>query len=189
MDTKNIFLKKTIILLWLVFIVFCLCYYFLHPQQFTANEITIFLQQFNAQIIIVYFIVSVIRGFTLIPSTPFVLAGAIILPQQPFLALFISVLSISFSATMIYYFADYLNLGNRIEKVYPLHKIKQALNKPKGVFAIFLWSLFPVVPTDIICYAAGAVKMNYFKFITAVVLGELLICALYIFFVGQLFSI
>lgn len=187
MGTKNSVLKKSILLVWLGLIVFCLSYYFIHPERFTADEITFFLQKFNAQILIVYFIISVLRGFTLIPSTPFVLAGAIILPEQPFLALFISLLSIGISATMIYYFSDYLNLGQRIEKVYPVHKIKQTLNKPIGVFAIFLWSFFPVIPTDIVCYAAGAVKMNFIKFITAVVLGELLTCTLYIFFVGKLF--
>ncbi len=186
MDTKNSFLKKIILFVWLGLIVSCLSYYLLHPQKFTADEIGLFLKQFNSQIIIVYFIVSVLRGFTLIPSTPFVLAGAIILPEQPFLALFISLLSISLSATMIYYFSEYLNLGHRIEKVYPVYKIKQTLNKPIGVFAIFLWSFFPAVPTDVVCYAAGAVKMNFIKFISALILGELLTCALYIFFVVKL---
>ncbi len=186
MNAKNSFLKKIITFLWLGLIVFCLGYYFMHPNKFTTDEITIFLQQFNTQIITVYLIVSIIRGFTLIPSTPFVLAGAIILPEQPLLALFISILSIGLTATMIYYFADYLNWGSRIERLYPLDKIKQRLNKPKGVLAIFLWALFPIVPTDIVCYAAGAVKMNFIKFITAVILGEILICAFYIFFVGKL---
>lgn len=188
MGNKNSFLKKLILLVWLVLIIFCLSYYFIHPERFTVDEITFFLQKFNAQILIVYFTVSVLRGFTMIPSTPFVLAGAIILPEQPLLALFISLLSISISSTMIYYFSDYLNLGDRIEKVYPVHKIKHTLNKPIGVFAIFLWSVFPAMPTDIVCYAAGSVKMNFIKFITAVVLGELLICTFYIFFVGKLFN-
>jgi uncharacterized membrane protein YdjX (TVP38/TMEM64 family) len=116
-----------------------------------------------------------------------VLAGALILPEQPFLALYISLLSIGISATMIYYFSDYLNLGHKIEKVYPVQKLKQTLNKPIGVFTIFIWSFFPAIPKDIICYAAGAVKMNFLKFITAVVLGELMTCGMYIFFVGKLF--
>lgn len=189
MNIKNSFLKKIITIVWLGLVVFCLGYYFMNPNKFTADEIPIFLQQFNTQIITVYFIVSIIRGFTLIPSTPFVLAGAIILPEQPLLALFISILSIGLSATMIYYFADYLNWGNKLEKLYPVDKIKEKLNKPKGVFAIFLWALFPIVPTDIVCYAAGAVKMNFLKFITAVILGEVLVCIFYIFFVGKLICI
>ena len=187
MSTKNSYLKSTILLIWLGLIIFCLSYYFIHPEKFTADGITLFLQKFNAQILIAYFIISVLRGFTLIPSTPFVLAGALILPEQPFLALYISLLSIGISATMIYYFSDYLNLGHKIEKVYPVQKLKQTLNKPIGVFTIFLWSFFPAIPTDIICYAAGAVKMNFLKFITAVVLGELVTCTMYIFFVGKLF--
>ena len=186
MNAKNSFLKKIITSVWLGLIVFCLGYYFTHPDQFTVDKITIFLQQFNNQIITVYLIVSIARGFTLIPSTPFVLAGAIILPEQPLLALLISIFSIGLSATMIYYFADYLNWGKRIERLYPVDKIKLKLDKPTGIFAIFLWALFPIMPTDLVCYAAGAVKMNFLKFITAVILGELLVCTFYIFFVGQL---
>ena len=74
MNAKNSFLKKIITIVWLGLIVFCLGCYCTHAEQFTVDKITIFLQQFSNQIITVYLIVSITRGFTLIPSTPFVLA-------------------------------------------------------------------------------------------------------------------
>jgi uncharacterized membrane protein YdjX (TVP38/TMEM64 family) len=48
-------------------------------------------------------------------------------------------------------------------------KIQRAIEK-YGVFAVTLWSFAPVVPTDLICYVAGTVRMNFWKFVLALIL-------------------
>ena len=139
--------------------------------------------------ILTYLVISILRGFTLIPSTPFVIAGGIIFPGQEGLILAISLLGIIGSATLIYFFSDLLNLSDAIEKIYPHEKLKIKLESNYGLFFVFAWSLIPVVPTDAVCYAAGASKMNFLRFITAVFLGEVILCSLYIFSGSSLLEI
>ena len=79
------------------------------------------------------------------------------------------------------YFSDLLKLSNTIEKIYPQHKLKQKMESKYGLLFVFFWSFFPIVPTDAVCYAAGASKMNFLRFILAVFLGELIICSFYVF--------
>ena len=173
--------RKSLLLIWLCLIVGCLLYYFTQKDEFSASQIAIFLKRYNSFLMGAYLIISIVRGFTLIPSTPFVIAGGIIFPGQEWLVLIISLLGIIGSATLIYYFSELLKLGEAIEKIYPHEKLKQKLESKKGLLFVFLWSFIPVVPTDAVCYAAGASKMNFLRFISAVFLGELIICSIYVF--------
>jgi uncharacterized membrane protein YdjX (TVP38/TMEM64 family) len=38
---------------------------------------------------------------------------------------------------------------------------------------VALWAFAPVVPTDLICYAAGLVRMPYRRMIAGIIIGEL----------------
>lgn len=174
-------LKKGILLIWLIAILFCLLYFFTHQESFTTTAIASFFQKFNSYMLFAYFIVSIVRGFTLIPSTPFVLAGGVLFPGQEWLVLLISLVGIACSATLIYHFSHLMRLGAVIEKRYPQERLKQKMESRHGVLFVFLWSFFPVVPTDAICYAAGAAKMRFISYIFAVLLGELIICSIYVF--------
>ena len=42
------------------------------------------------------------------------------------------------------------------------------------------WSVFPFVPTDVICYVAGTLRMHLGKFMLGVTLGEIPIVAFYV---------
>ena len=48
------------------------------------------------------------------------------------------------------------------------------------------WSFFPLVPTDVICYVCGILRVRFWKFLIGVTLGEGAICALYIYGGDQL---
>lgn len=162
----------------------------MYPQIFTAENIAGFLLRFEGQIWLIYLTLSALRGFTLLPSTPLVIAGTILYPQQPFLVLLISLTGILLSSSMIYFFSDFLGFTDYFERKQPrfTHKIKFRLEKPTGLFFVFLWAFFPFVPTDAVCYVAGTTKMAFPKFIAAVFFGELVLCCFYIFFGGYLMS-
>ena len=46
---------------------------------------------------------------------------------------------------------------------------------------IVFWSFFPLLPTDLICYVCGALKIDFKKTLLGVAMGEGAICAIYIF--------
>ena len=57
----------------------------------------------------------------------------------------------------------------------------KALITEHEVPIIIGWSFFPLVPTDLICYVCGVLRVNFVKFIVSVTLGEGAICAVYIY--------
>ena len=148
----------------------------------SAERISMFILRYEAQALWVYLLISISRGLFLIPSTPFVLAGAILFPHQPYLVMSISLLGVVGGATFIYYFSDLLNFSERLEKKYPkqLQLWKKRLNSPKATLFVMAWSFFPFVPTDLICYVAGIVKMRYIYLISGVFLGELVLIYCYV---------
>ncbi len=95
------------------------------------------------------------------------------------------------SSAMIYYFSDYLGFSKFFERHKPAQteKMKQRLNHPLGVLFVTVWSFFPLVPTDLVCYVAGTTKMNFAKFISAVFVGEIILCSVYVFFGGAVLNL
>lgn len=176
-------LRGVCIVVWLGVIATCLVAYIIDPGAFSSENIAVFLSRFHGEIWLVYILISTLRGFTLLPSTPLVIAGTILFPSQPFTVLIVSVTGILLSSTMIYFFADRLGFRRFFEKhgTGRLDKIRARLEHRTGVAFVALWSFFPLVPTDLVCYVAGIVRMRYVKFIAAIFAGELVLCSLYIF--------
>jgi len=92
------------------------------------------------------------------------------------------------SATALYYFSDMLGFSRYLESKYPkeIDKWKARLRSPKATYFVIGWSFFPLVPTDLICYVAGIVKMPYKYMFTGVFLGELTLCIFYVYFGANL---
>jgi uncharacterized membrane protein YdjX (TVP38/TMEM64 family) len=181
-------LRKVFLALWLAIVVAGVGSYLYAPQAFTAENIAAFMLRFLGLIWVAYFLFSAFRGFTLLPSTPLVLAGTILFPDQPFAVLLVSMTGILLSSTMIYHFSEFLGFDEYFESHKPemTKKIKQKLEHPLGFLFVVAWAFFPFVPTDLVCYLAGTTRMRFWKFIIAVGLGELILCTFYIFFGGSL---
>lgn len=182
----NFFLKKQvkqfIRVIWLLAIVFALGYYIMYPENFTPESIKNFIEQQGDNLIIAYTIISFLRGVFLIPSTPLVIAGAIIFPHNLVLVFTISMLGILFSASLIYFAADFLDFDKLFDKIKnkKVQTLRQKIND-YGFWVVLSWSFFPLVPTDLICYIAGTIKMKYYKFILALFIGEAILVSIYLF--------
>jgi len=129
---------------------------------------------------IAYLLLGSLRGFTLVPSTHLLVAATPFFPPgQLFL---LTLIGIAISSTSIYYFSKSWDLDRYFEA-----KHAAALARLKHVFQrnqlpiIIGWSFFPLVPTDLICYASGILRVRFTKFIFGILLGEGAICAVYIF--------
>jgi uncharacterized membrane protein YdjX (TVP38/TMEM64 family) len=134
---------------------------------------------------------SSLRGFTLLPSTPFVLAGTVLFPEQPMSVLAVSLAGISISSSLIYFSSGALGfstyLENRSSKL--AGEIRNRLEHPAGAFFVALWAFFPAVPTDVVCYVAGTIRMSFPKFILAVLAGEMILCTAYVFVGSSLWEL
>ncbi len=156
------------------------------PHLFTADSIAAFLLRFQSTIWLIYIGFSIIRGMTLLPSTPLVIAGTLLFPSQPVAVLLVSIAGIVISSTMIYFFSEYFGFSDFFEQHKPevTHQIKARLEHPFGFLFVAARAFFPLVPTDLVCYLAGTTKMNFWKFIIAVAAGEMVLCGFYIFLGG-----
>ncbi|MEZ4923188.1 MAG: VTT domain-containing protein [Crocinitomicaceae bacterium] len=183
--------KKVFYYLWLAVIAILLSLFLFQPGSFTPENIAQFMKQYNDQILIIYIFISLLRGLFLIPSTPFVLAGALLFPEQPWTVFTISIVGLIVGSTLVYYLSDALGFSKKLEKKYPrkIERWHKRLNSPWAAGIVVAWSFFPLVPTDVICYVAGIVKMPYRILISGVIIGELVLIYLYVFYGGLILSI
>ena len=183
-------IRTICIVIWLSVLIAGVGWYIATPESFTAEHIAAFLERFQGWIWLVYLLMSVLRGFTLLPSTPLVLAGTILFPGQQWAVFAVSLIGIALSSTLIYYFSEFLGFHEYFENRKPelTHKIRRRLEHPLGFLFVAAWAFFPLVPTDLVCYLAGTTRMNYWKFIAAVFVGEAILCYGYIFFGGSLLN-
>ncbi len=167
---------------WVGLVALCLLIYFIYPALFTKEKIASFVGQFHKYAWMTYFLVHVVRGFILLPSTPLIFAGVLLFPNNLVWVLIISLLGILASSLLIYFFSNILGFSKVFEKNNTkFNFIKNRLLSKNGYLYIILWSFLPIVPTDLICYLSGAIKIKIPVFMASILLGELVLCSIYIF--------
>jgi uncharacterized membrane protein YdjX (TVP38/TMEM64 family) len=129
---------------------------------------------------LLYLLLGSIRGLTFIPSAGLMLLA---IPLFPPLNLFVlTLLGILISSTSIYYFSRSLHLAEYFEDKHraKIEGIRSLLQKNPTAIVV-LWSFFPLAPTDLICYLCGVMRIRFDRFIVGVLIGEGMICAIYVF--------
>jgi uncharacterized membrane protein YdjX (TVP38/TMEM64 family) len=177
-------LKKITYYSWILAIIILFVLFLVDPDSFSPESIKAAFLRYQFQLLGVYILISLMRGFFLFPSTPFVFAGVLLFPTQLWLVFVISLIGVIVGASAIYYFSDYLGFSKKLSNKYPkqIEKWRKRLDSPKASLIIVGWSFFPFVPTDLICYVAGIVKMPYRYLILGVLIGEAALIYLYVFY-------
>ncbi len=173
-------LRRAIFIFWIFLVVSIWIVASIHPEYLDAKMIKYFLEQFGFFLLPVYFLLFLLRWFTLIPSMPLVIAGVLLFPWHPWFVFLISIVWILFSSMMIYYFSEAMGFDIYFRGHKSYKKIHTFLEK-YGFSLVAFWSFAPVAPTDLICYVAGIMRMNIYKFILWVLLGEGIICTIIIY--------
>ncbi len=135
----------------------------------------------------IYLLLGAVRAFTLVPATLMIVVG---LPFfEPWPLFFMTVAGILVSSALFYWFSETLQFNATFERRHPreIARMRAALARHQ-LPIIIAWSFFPLLPTDVICYVCGALRVNFTKTMVGVLLGEGAICAVYIFFGDYLLS-
>jgi uncharacterized membrane protein YdjX (TVP38/TMEM64 family) len=171
--------KRLRLILWIAFAATFLYLYYAHAggwsDEFRGLAASSTLLGYG-----LYLLLGSVRGFTLIPCTNLVLLAIPLFPPVPLFAL--TLLGIAISSASIYAFAESLHVAEYFEAKHPekVARVRAALGRnPTTIVAA--WSFLPVAPTDLICYACGAMEISFGRFMLGVLLGEGAICATYIF--------
>ena len=166
--------------LWLALIASSLSLFFFMPELFEPQSIRQFLTDNLFSGLLVYFIISTLRGFTLIPLTPIVLAGVLVFPPWPLFL--VNQAGVYASSAILYYMTRYMRFDNFFFTHYPqqVEKLILLLRK-RELPVISLWGFAPFIPTDMIICICGVLRISVFKTLLGVSIGEGVICAVYIF--------
>ena len=174
--------KKVLRIIWVALVLVGLVLFFLYPEWITKEALSNFVLNNSVSIFWTYLGICIIRGVFLLPSTPFVFAGIILFPESPWLVFSISMLGIIITAVYLYLASKFLEF-NKLFGYKQSKKTAKIIKKLKkrGFLIVLGWSFFPLVPTDLICYIAGSIRMNFSKYISAVFIGEAILIGIYIF--------
>lgn len=165
---------------WLGLMTTSVLLYFLNPELFAPASIRRFFEANLALGLGAYFVLSIVRGFLLIPLTPLLLAGLLVFPAWPLFL--VTLAGIWFSSALVYLLARQLRLDHFFRHHYgpQLDRLTALLGKGE-LPAILLWSFIPFTPTDLIVYVCSVLRISLWKTLTGVLVGEAAICAIYIF--------
>lgn len=179
--------KTTTFFVWFAIIFVISLLFFIKKELFDIHFLSVFIKNYKFLAVLIYIVLITLIGITLIPTTPFAIAGLLFFsPIETFIYNLIAIVG---SMTIIYYFSQYVGLDKLLEKKYPKQIIKlRKLLKNKIFSIILLWSFVPVIPTDLIIYVASSLKIPYRKCFFGVLIGEGLLNFLYIFFSHSLIS-
>ena len=171
---------------WLALVSVCLFLYFFRPDLFAPQNIQRFFSDNLISGLFVYFIISTLRGFTLIPSTPIVLAGVLVFPPLPLWL--VNQMAVYTSSSIVYFMARQFRFDHYFHDHYPTQVARlTALLKKSELAVIAAWGFMPVVPSDMIVYVCSVLRISVWKTLLGVSIGEGVICAIYIF--GGAFSL
>jgi uncharacterized membrane protein YdjX (TVP38/TMEM64 family) len=171
--------RKTLITVWIVFLLCCLALFIFNPN--IGNDLFTYLSSKSlAYLYVLLLVFGVLRSFTFIPVTYLIILGLLFVPAVPLY--FIIVFGIMVSSSLVYYFFEYLHIDKMLENKYhkQLATTKYYMTKYE-LPVIIVWSMSPMLPSDVICYVAGTLRVNFYKFLLGMFVGEGLACAVYIF--------
>lgn len=128
---------------------------------------------------LIYVLLLSVRGVFLIPSTPLLFAGIVVFP--PFWVWSLNMVGIVTSSTIVYTLVHWVGVDIMVRARYRERVVQlRGLMERFGIPVIVGWSLFPFVPTDVIVYTASTVRMQLWKCLLGVLIGEGILNGIYV---------
>lgn len=172
--------RYTLFALWIIVAAAALYLYFFKREAIQTEMRDAMSASFWAACL-TYLLIGALRAFTLVPATfPLLIAMPFF---DPWVLLALTIPCIAVSSSICYWFAEALHMDELFERKYPrqIGKLKQLLQRYQMPIIIG-WSFFLLLPTDVLCYVCGSLKINYRKFLVGILIGEGTVYAIYIFF-------
>lgn len=170
--------KKITFCLWLILIIGGIITDLFFPEKLSFSFLEKTAANYPIETSIIYYLLLSFQGVIFMPS-PLILVGALIF--NPIELFVVNMAGVMTSATIVYYFSNYLECDVYLETKYSkyTHKIKAKL-MDKELPLIVGWSFFPMTPTNLIVYIGSSLRINVFKCLLGVFIGESIINAFFI---------
>ncbi len=175
--------RQVVFGIWLLCAIGGISFYLANRAQYTPEVIAGFFEEHESWFLLVYFCLLIARALVLLPATPLIVAGSLLLPDHPWILLLVTLVGLLISSALIYFFSDWLGFRAHFERAAPkqIARVERWMKHPMGVFLVAGSAVAMVVPTDLVCYVAGTVRMPFPRFMGALIVGEIILCSMYIF--------
>ena len=176
------------LVVWAASVVALSVLYVLRPELLEPERVAGALRGSGQPVLLAYVVLNVVRAFTLVPATVLVVAGTLLFPDRPWFVTGSALGGAVASALLIYYFFDFLGLGDLFERRHGarVRRLEAQMARRGGFWLVAGWSVFPLTPTDVICYVAGTLRMPVARFAAAVALGKTPLVAFYVWATGTI---
>ncbi len=175
--------------LWIALVLVWSVLYAVRPDLLEPERMVATLRASGQSALVGYIALSCLRPFTLIPSTVLIVVGTLLFPDRSWFVMISSLGGVVLSALLIYYFFEFLGIAAIFERRHaPRVRWLERQMLHKGFWLVVAWAMFPFVPTDVICYVAGTLRMPVGRFAAGVALGELPVVAFYVLATSELFG-
>lgn len=153
------------------------------PAWLDAEVLARWSSDYRTPALLVFGALMTLRGLLLLPTTPVLLAAAVVFADVPALAFGVAIAGVVASAALVYAFADRLGVAAALERRFPnaLASMRGRLGGPNGFWVTAVLAATPILPTYLVCYAASLVHVPERPYLAAVALGETPHLALYLF--------
>lgn len=174
---------KSLTYLWLGLLLCVAIYWLADPSRFSQGAFEAAITAWGPWAFGAFAFLATVRGALLVPSTPVILAGGVLFPDRLLFVFLVSMAGIITSAALLYRFPGFAGYDSRLQARYPekLEALQVHLRKPRAQWFVAAWAFFPAVPTDLICYAAGLVRMPFNRMMFGIIVGEVPLVAAYVF--------
>lgn len=165
---------------WLAFIATAIGLWFLYGRHVLEPEEWVDWVENNLILAsLIYGGLLALRGATMIPSTPLLLAGIVLFPGPWVWAL--NMIGILASSALVYSLVRAFGFDYLVRRKYR-ERVRQltALMRKHDFPVIIGWSLFPMVPTDVIVYTAATLRLPLARCLSAVAIGEGILITFYV---------
>lgn len=151
---------------------------FLGPQKIlasfcsvTPHNIREFVSSFGMLSALVYISLLAVRSFFFLPVTPFTIAGGFLF--GPVFGLVFTVVGRMLSATITFSLSRYLLRDYVKSRVRGKYAGFEARLEKGGIFYIAILRMVPMLPFDVVGYAAGVSSIRFKKYLFGTLMGDL----------------
>lgn len=175
-------MRKGVFAAWVAGIILLAVVLIWNREYLNPSLLAELIREYKISSSFIYFFTIIVLEFFIIPTSPLVLAGALIFSEDPFSFIIVTMTAILAASVLIYYFAQFVNLEEWLNRKYPKQflYIQSKLNQ-YGFWIISGWSFLPLVSTSLICYTSGVIRYPVLKFLLALFIGETIRICLYTF--------
>jgi uncharacterized membrane protein YdjX (TVP38/TMEM64 family) len=168
--------------LWFALLAVVIIVLLLNPELTKPKELSAFISK-NEDITLLIFCSGILlKVFTIIPLTPFIVAGAMIYTSNPWITILACWMGGQLTSILHYRFPHWLHIDVWAERKYgrKLEKLKKRIAR-HSFWYVLVAATIPIMPGELLYYLSGTLRIPFGPYQLAIAIGHLIVISVYTF--------